>query len=93
MRKRVIIFVVAAAIVALGAFAVATSGVRWEECQTCGVQRYDRKLCGMDAMSEPEYDEYGTYAAWKLAHGRSCVHQFMPVDRAKGPVAATRPHR
>jgi hypothetical protein len=93
VRKRSLIFAAAAGVIALRAFGVASSGVRWEECRTCGVQRYDRKLLGIDAGSEPEYDDYGTYAAWKSVHGGNCNHQFTPIDRAKGPAAATRPHR
>jgi len=93
VRKRSLIFLATTGVAALGAVGVATSEVRWEECRTCGVQRYDRKLFGIDATSEREYDEYGTYAAWKAAHGRSCNHQFTPVDRAKGPAALTGPHR
>jgi len=80
---------------ALGAVGVATSGVRWEECRACGVQRYDRRLFGVRVGagdSESEYDEYGSSAAWKSAHGAPCRHTFTPVDRAKGPVAATWPH-
>ena len=83
----------AAVAVALGAVGVATSGVRWEECRACGVQRYDRRLFGVRVGAGAEYDEFGSYAAWKSTHGGTCRHEFTPVDRGRGPVAATRRQR
>lgn len=55
---------------------------KWEQCEICGVQEYERGIfrIKISSWSEEEYDEYGTYAEWKeLNKKSSCRHRFTKV--------------
>jgi hypothetical protein len=72
------------AVFVLGVF-LFTSGTTWRQCQICGVQEYKRKVLGIpiEAISEREYDEFGTYRKWKKENGKEeCIHNFHNVDSA-----------
>ncbi|MFT5126653.1 MAG: hypothetical protein ACI8W8_000248 [Rhodothermales bacterium] len=56
-----------------------SSGIENNQCRRCGVQEYDRYVFGIsvDALSEREYDEYGTYRVLREAHpGANCSHNW-----------------
>ena len=59
---------------------IATSG--WYQCRVCGVQQYERTICGIviESWCEREYDEYGSYADWRAKNGRDCVHVWREID-------------
>jgi hypothetical protein len=52
----------------------------WDQCTRCGLQRYEHRLL-WSVVSEEEYDEWGTRAAWRRAHGgEACTHDWQPAS-------------
>jgi hypothetical protein len=56
----------------------------WRICSSCGMQEYERACFGVviESLCERGYDEWGTAAAWRQAHGRMCEHAWRPPTAA-----------
>lgn len=79
MKRRTPILIVAALSILI---TFAAPYTKWVQCRKCGVQEIERGIfrIKVDAWSEAEFDEYGTYAQWKQLNQKdTCEHQFDKV--------------
>ena len=67
----------------LGIFIVySTSSSSWNACKYCKIQEYERTIffTPLEAISEREYDEFGTYEKYKEKFGEH-EHEFVTIQK------------
>jgi len=67
-------------------------GMKHEYCETCLIQQYVKSLFGFHirALSEFDYDEYGTYETFEKTCGDH-VHRFVLLSSARAIVLQSKP--